>query len=98
MNNDLTELIEQLRQAAEGISMNMETARQVRWQTSDRLLDRVANESWLRLKNFIDDCDTRSRDRAYDDQMKNEMRWRAEELTEMVKGNDPNNRKRRVSS
>ena len=94
MNDDLTELIEQLRKAADGHSLDRETVRRVRWQTSDKLLDQVATTSWLRLKNYIDDCDIRSRDPAYDSQMKSEMRWRAEELAEMVKGNDPYGRKK----
>ena len=94
MSNDLTELIQRLRQAADGHIVDMETARKIRWVTSDEVLDRVANESVLRLKNFIDDEDIRSRDRSYDDQMKNEMLWRAEELTELAEGNDPYNRRR----
>jgi hypothetical protein len=94
VNDDLTELIGQLSKAADGHSLDEEIVRRVRWQTSDKLLDEVATASWLRLKNFVDDCDIRSRDATYDSQMKSEMKWRSEELAEMARGNDPYGRRK----
>jgi hypothetical protein len=94
MNDDLTDLIEQLKKAADGDSLDEESVSRVRWQTSDKLLNKLATTSWLRLKNFIDDDDIRSRDSEYDTKMKAEMRWRSEELAEMVKGNDPYGRRK----
>ena len=95
MNNELTELVGVLRQAADGTKLDIETVRQIRWQTSDELVDRVASESWLRLKNFVDDQDLRSRDASYNEQMKSEIRWRAEELYQMGLGHDPHNRRKK---
>ena len=94
MNDDLTDLITQLKRAADGDSVEEEYVSRVAWHTSDVLLNRLATTSWLRLKNFIDDDDIRSREPAYDRQMKNEMKWRAEELVELANGKDPHNRRK----
>ncbi len=43
--------------------------------------------------HFADDADIRSRDSAYDGQLKQEMTWRAQELTSLLSERNPDNRK-----
>lgn len=79
-------LIEALRHASKGEEVSLEEARSIRFRHPNASIDNFANECWRRLINFSDDEDIRSRDIAYDEQMRHEMGWRAQELSERVRG------------
>jgi hypothetical protein len=78
----LAELIEALKRASTGELVSLDYARAIRFRHPEASINEFANECWRRLVNFCDDEDIRSRDPAYDNQMKQEMRWRAQELSE----------------
>lgn len=82
MNASLEELIEALKRSSRGELVSLDHARSLRFCHPEASINEFANECWRRLVNFCDDEDIRSRDPAYDNQMKEEMCWRAQELSE----------------
>lgn len=84
MTEALQELIEALQRASRGESIHLDEARSIRFCHPDASIDKFANECWRRLVNFSDDEDIRSRDAAYDNQMRQEMGWRAQQLSERI--------------
>jgi hypothetical protein len=65
----------------------------IRWHTTDRIIDRAANDAWLRLQHFAFDSDIRNRDQDYDKKMRAELKWRAAELEQLIAGQDPYGRR-----
>ena len=84
MTDGVRELIKALQLAAAGNSVSMDHVRSLNLGSTDDAIEKAATQSWRRLKNFIDDQDIRSRDSAYDGQLKQEMMWRAQELTSLL--------------
>lgn len=82
MNAELQELIECLRRASRGELISLDEARSIRFCHPDTSINKFADECWRRLVNFSDDEDIRSRDPTYDTQMRQEMCWRAQALSE----------------
>jgi hypothetical protein len=93
MAEGLQELVRALQLAAAGNSVPLEYVRSLKFGSTDELVERAATQSWRRLVHFADDTDIRSKDGAYDDQLKQEMMWRAQELARLLSERDPDNRK-----
>jgi hypothetical protein len=77
-------LIETVERAAAGENIDVQYVRTLRFETADDTVEKAAVESWRRLVHFADDIDIRSQDPGYDEQMKDEMRWRANELVDLL--------------
>ena len=84
MSQGIDRLIETLERAAADEDIDVQYIRTLRFETADTLVEKAALESWRRLVHFADDIDVRSEDRSYDEQMKDEMRWRAKELVDLL--------------
>jgi len=84
VSQGIDKLIETLKRAAADESIDVQYVRTLRFETADTLVEKAALESWRRLVHFADDIDIRSGDRSYNEQMKNEMRWRAKELIDLL--------------
>ena len=78
------ELVDVLIQAAGGNDVSLEHVKKLRFSSTDKDIEKLATESWLRLKNFLDDVDIRSSDPEYDAQLKQEMKRRAEKLANLI--------------
>lgn len=85
MNGALQELTDALKRASRGELVSLDHARSLKCHHPEASIDEFANECWRRLVNFCDDEDIRSRDPAYSNQMKQEMRWRAQALLERLR-------------
>src|SRR5215212_9219073 len=73
----IDKLIEVLERAAAGQNIDVQYLRTLRLESLDESLEKAAVTSWRRLVHFADDSDIRSSDAGYDEQMKEEMAWRA---------------------
>jgi hypothetical protein len=51
-------------------------------------------KNWMRLKNFLDDADIRSRDPAYDAEFQQELKWRSASLMELLSRGQPKDKER----
>jgi hypothetical protein len=77
-------LIETLERAAAGENIDVHYVRTLRFEAADDTVAKAAVEAWRRLAHFADDIDIRSGDPGYDEQLKDEMRWRANELVDLL--------------
>lgn len=84
MTEGINKLIETLKRAASGENIDVQYVRTITFDPKDRIVEKAANTSWMRLRHFADDIDIRSRDPDYEKQMRQEMDWRWRELVDLL--------------
>jgi hypothetical protein len=93
LDEDLKQLLELLDSASGTSEPTYDEVNDIRWHTIDPIVERAANDAWNRLKHFTFDADIRARDTQYDGQMRSELKWRSDELKDLLNGKDPHGRR-----
>ena len=91
--NDISSLLALLGRVVEGAEVSDEEVQSVIWSSDDLILKRVANDSWLALRRFVDDKDIRTRDAEYSCSLRLGLRAYLDELIALDRGEDPYRRR-----
>jgi hypothetical protein len=98
LRHDIDDLIQALADTSVGSELSIGDILVISWSTPDPVIDKAARDAWVRLQHFSFDADTRARDPEYDKRLRAEMKWRKDELSQLVSGSDPYGRRSRFLS